>query len=510
MRVAVTGAGGRLGRALIAALADAPFTGLAGPIAWTRPDYDLDDPGRGSPARRARSTGGRRPRGGLDRRRRLRARPGPGPPPERGRDRRAGRRPVRRAGVDLVVVSTNEVFDGQRTDGRGYRPTTRPAPPTRTARASSPASWRRRDGVRRAGRRSGAGDRPDGLAVRAARATTSRPRSSRPRSGPGRRRAAPGRRRRIRLADVHRGPGRGDRRAHRLRRDRRDPPLRQPRRRSRARLGARGAPPGPGRRRHRGGPRVDLDPCLDAATLGGPRVEPARRPASRCGRGPRRWPTTPRLSAPGRVGAGRRARPGAGRDRPARSPSSLPGVRYGAVVRHADARGSFRELWRASAYPAAGSGAALAGVDGARFVQANLSTSAAGVLRGLHYHRRQLDRWVVASGRAFVALVDVRPVAAGSGPAVGRDPRPRCRRLGRDPGRRRPRLPRPRAARAGLPRHRRVRRQRRATASPGTTRPSACPGRCRSPAPSTVDRSCPSATGRTRRWPSSWRGCAPG
>ena len=45
MRVAVTGAGGRLGRATLAALADAPFTGIAGPLAWGRPDYDLDDPG---------------------------------------------------------------------------------------------------------------------------------------------------------------------------------------------------------------------------------------------------------------------------------------------------------------------------------------------------------------------------------------------------------------------------------------------------------------------------------
>jgi dTDP-4-dehydrorhamnose 3,5-epimerase len=53
-----------------------------------------------------------------------------------------------------------------------------------------------------------------------------------------------------------------------------------------------------------------------------------------------------------------------------------------------------------------------------RFVQANLSTSAAGVLRGLHYHRRQLDYWVVGTGRAFVALVDVRPVIAGRGAAV--------------------------------------------------------------------------------------------
>ncbi|HET9757373.1 MAG TPA: sugar nucleotide-binding protein, partial [Candidatus Limnocylindrales bacterium] len=44
MRVAVTGANGRLGRALVGALGDAPFTGPAGPIAWTRTDFDLDAP----------------------------------------------------------------------------------------------------------------------------------------------------------------------------------------------------------------------------------------------------------------------------------------------------------------------------------------------------------------------------------------------------------------------------------------------------------------------------------
>lgn len=99
-----------------------------------------------------------------------------------------------------------------------------------------------------------------------------------------------------------------------------------------------------------------------------------------------------------------------------RPPSALAGVRYGAIVRHADPRGSFRELWRASDRPDLP--AELAGAEGARFVQANLSTSAQGVLRGLHYHRRQLDRWVVTAGRAFVTLVDVRPAVAGSGPAV--------------------------------------------------------------------------------------------
>ena len=89
-----------------------------------------------------------------------------------------------------------------------------------------------------------------------------------------------------------------------------------------------------------------------------------------------------------------------------RPPSGLPGVRYGAIARHIDARGSFRELWRA-ADPADAA-------DRAAFVQANLSTSATGVLRGLHLHRRQLDYWVVAAGRAFVALADVRPLLAGS------------------------------------------------------------------------------------------------
>ena len=53
----------------------------------------------------------------------------------------------------------------------------------------------------------------------------------------------------------------------------------------------------------------------------------------------------------------------------------------------------------------------------ATFVQANLSTSAAGVLRGLHLHRRQDDLWIVADGRAFVALVDVRPLARRDRPA---------------------------------------------------------------------------------------------
>jgi dTDP-4-dehydrorhamnose 3,5-epimerase len=103
-----------------------------------------------------------------------------------------------------------------------------------------------------------------------------------------------------------------------------------------------------------------------------------------------------------------------GLERPA---SALAGVRYGAIARHGDERGAFRELWRASAFPALTTAetGAPAGSE-PRFVQANVSTSAAGVLRGLHYHRRQLDYWIVGAGRAFVALVDVRPLIDGSGP----------------------------------------------------------------------------------------------
>lgn len=103
-------------------------------------------------------------------------------------------------------------------------------------------------------------------------------------------------------------------------------------------------------------------------------------------------------------------------DRPV---SLLPGVQYGAIARHGDSRGAFRELWRASAFPTLTPTDAGAR-DGSepRFLQANLSSSASGVLRGLHYHRRQLDYWVVGAGRAFVALVDVRPVAEGWGTAV--------------------------------------------------------------------------------------------
>ena len=121
MRVAVTGAGGRLGRAVVAALADAPFTGPFGPTPWPRDDFDLDAP-EGVRALLDRD----RPEvvvhcaawtdvDGCAREPELALR--------RNGDATAtlARATAERA-IDLIVVSTNEVFDGRRTDGRGYEP----------------------------------------------------------------------------------------------------------------------------------------------------------------------------------------------------------------------------------------------------------------------------------------------------------------------------------------------------------------------------------------------------
>jgi len=99
--------------------------------------------------------------------------------------------------------------------------------------------------------------------------------------------------------------------------------------------------------------------------------------------------------------------------------SAIPGVAWGRLVRHADSRGSFRELWRAKAFEDLDPRATGLPMGAAvRFVQSNLSESSTGVLRGLHFHRRQLDYWIVASGRAYVALVDVRPAVEGRGSPI--------------------------------------------------------------------------------------------
>jgi len=115
-RIAVTGAGGRLGSAVVAALTrDGP--GI--PLPWSRPAYDLEDSGSAVRAMR------------LDR-------------PDvvihcaawtdvdgcAGDPRLAMRRNAEAVGflaracadqgARLMVISSNEVFDGERTDGLGY------------------------------------------------------------------------------------------------------------------------------------------------------------------------------------------------------------------------------------------------------------------------------------------------------------------------------------------------------------------------------------------------------
>ena len=75
--------------------------------------------------------------------------------------------------------------------------------------------------------------------------------------------------------------------------------------------------------------------------------------------------------------------------------SAIPGVLIERPQVHGDGRGRFSELYRAAAMPHG-------------FAQSNHSRSAAGVLRGLHYHRRQDDLWYVVRGRAQVGLADLR------------------------------------------------------------------------------------------------------
>ena len=144
MRVAVTGASGRLGRALIAALEEAPFTGPMGPIAWTRSEVDLDTVDEAAIDRliaRDRpevvihaaawtdvDACAREPALALRR---------------NGDATGVIARACAARGVELVAVSTNEVFDGTRSDGRGYRADDERSP-------ANPYGASKADGERRA------------------------------------------------------------------------------------------------------------------------------------------------------------------------------------------------------------------------------------------------------------------------------------------------------------------------------------------------------------------------
>lgn len=80
-----------------------------------------------------------------------------------------------------------------------------------------------------------------------------------------------------------------------------------------------------------------------------------------------------------------------------RESDEIPGVWLVRPQAFGDNRGRFMETYRASWLPFA-----------APMVQGNRSESTPGVLRGLHYHRRQADLWFVQAGRVTTTLVDLR------------------------------------------------------------------------------------------------------
>ena len=123
MRVAVIGVNGRLGRALVEALEDAPFTGTRGPIGWDQPELELDTLTEASAgalldAERPEVVIHTAAWTDVD---------GCARDPELAM-RRNGTAvgelaaACTRRGIDLLIISTNEVFDGRRTDGIGYAP----------------------------------------------------------------------------------------------------------------------------------------------------------------------------------------------------------------------------------------------------------------------------------------------------------------------------------------------------------------------------------------------------
>jgi dTDP-4-dehydrorhamnose 3,5-epimerase len=76
----------------------------------------------------------------------------------------------------------------------------------------------------------------------------------------------------------------------------------------------------------------------------------------------------------------------------------IAGVKFARLKVWADDRGRFLETFRTEWFPE----------RSWDVVQTNCSYNQAGVLRGLHYHRRQVDYWFVSRGTIRAALVDLR------------------------------------------------------------------------------------------------------
>lgn len=76
----------------------------------------------------------------------------------------------------------------------------------------------------------------------------------------------------------------------------------------------------------------------------------------------------------------------------------IEGVKFAELHPVTDARGRFMETFRQAWFPE----------RSWAVVQTNRSDSVAGVLRGLHYHFRQVDYWYVPRGTIRVGLADLR------------------------------------------------------------------------------------------------------
>jgi dTDP-4-dehydrorhamnose 3,5-epimerase len=91
--------------------------------------------------------------------------------------------------------------------------------------------------------------------------------------------------------------------------------------------------------------------------------------------------------------------------------TAITGVYVVTLRAYEDARGRFMETFRREWFP---------GVNWDR-MQTNRSDSRAGVLRGLHYHHRQIDYWIVMQGTIRVGLADLRPSSPTFGAATTLD-----------------------------------------------------------------------------------------
>lgn len=85
--------------------------------------------------------------------------------------------------------------------------------------------------------------------------------------------------------------------------------------------------------------------------------------------------------------------------------SHISGIKIVKLKAFGDERGRFLETFRKDWFPE----------RSWEIVQTNRSDSRAGVLRGLHYHFRQVDYWYVPSGRIRVGLADLRRASSTYG-----------------------------------------------------------------------------------------------